>query len=226
MAIFKKKNGYSRRIYCLSCYFKYSNLIQFFKPYMKFITILLTIVFSTAMPLQVGAQGASPLQINPSAVPIQNIASSNADALWRPTPIQLNRIESTTKTYFAARDSNKFEDAYSQLSSRQKQFLTFPAYKKVLEEFNSNAGQTKGRELRVITWYKDTAQSDPGLYVAVDFASAFENLALHCGYVVWQEQQDGSYLLVREEVNVIDNTTMAKLKPGDLEKVYAQYRCK
>jgi hypothetical protein len=193
---------------------------------MKFLAILFTIAFSTAMPLQVGAQVASPLQINPSAVPVQNISSSNADALWKPTPIQLTRIESVTKTYFTSRDNNKFEDAYSQLSSRQKQFLTFTAYKKIVEEFNSNAGQAKGRELRVITWYKDTAQTGPGLYVAVDFASAFENLAIHCGYLVWQEQQDGSYLLVREEVNVIDNTTMAKLKPGDLEKVYAQYRCK
>ena len=193
---------------------------------MKFLTVLLTIAFSIAIPLKVGAQVANPLLINPSAVPMQNIASSNADSLWRPTPIQLTHIESITKKYFTARDNNKFEDAYSQLSSRQKQFLKFTEYKKILEEFNSNAGKSKGRELRVITWYKDTAQAGPGLYVAVDFVSAFENLALHCGYVVWQEQQDGSYLLVREEVNVIDNTTMAKLKPGDLEKVYAQYRCK
>jgi hypothetical protein len=194
--------------------------------HMKLLIVLLTIAFSTATPLLVGAQVVNPLQINPSSIPVQNIASSNADALWRPLPIQLARIESTTKSYFTARDNNKFEDAYSQLSSRQKQFLTFAQYKKIVEEFNSNAGQAKGRELRAITWYKDTAQTGPGLYVAVDFASAFDNLALHCGYVVWQEQNDGSYLLVRQEDNVIDNAAMAKLKPGDLEKIYAQYRCK
>ena len=60
---------------------------------------------------------------------------------------------------------------------------------------------------------------------AVDFSSEFQNLALHCGYVVWQEQLDGSFAIVREEDNVIEKTMVTKLKPGDLERIRAQYRC-
>ena len=57
------------------------------------------------------------------------------------------------------------------------------------------------------------------------FSSEFQNLALQCGYVVWQEQPDGSFAIVRKEDNVIEKTTMTKLKPEDLERIRAQFRC-
>jgi hypothetical protein len=44
--------------------------------------------------------------------------------------------------------------------------------------------------------------------------------------VVWLEQVDGSFLLVREEENYIDKTTEQKLKPDELEKVRVQFGCK
>lgn len=155
----------------------------------------------------------------------QNIASTNADRAWRPSPEQRAAIEATTKAYFSARDSNKSDAAYAFLSAKQKQFQPPDAYQQRIEEFNAKAGPVQTRRLRAITWYKDTPQAGPALYVAVDYSSEFPNLALHCGYVVWHEQADGTFLQVREEENVIDNATMAKLKPGALENVRAQFRC-
>jgi Protein of unknown function (DUF4019) len=155
----------------------------------------------------------------------QNIASTNADSSWRPSPEQLAAIEATTKAYFSARDSNKTEAAYAFLSAKQRQFQPPGAYQQRIEDFNAKAGPVQARRLRAITWYKDTPQAGPGLYVAVDYSSEFPNLALHCGYLVWHEQPDGKFLQVREEENAIDNATMAKLKPGALENVRAQFRC-
>ncbi len=157
--------------------------------------------------------------------PQQQIASSNADPAWRPSDDQLKSVESVTRKYFALRDSGKVEQAYALVSPRQKQYLSFSTFSRLVEEFNSKAGSSEGRTLRKFTWYRDTPQAGPGLYVAVDFSSKFEKLALHCGYVVWQEQSDGSFLQVREEVNVIDNETMAKLGPERLTQVRAQFRC-
>jgi 4-amino-4-deoxy-L-arabinose transferase-like glycosyltransferase len=155
----------------------------------------------------------------------QNIASTNADRAWRPSPEQRAAIEATTKAYFSARDSNKSDAAYTFLSEKQKQLQPPGAYQRRIEEFNAKAGPVQTRRLRAITWYRDTPQAGPGLYVAVDYSSEFPNLALHCGYVVWHEQADGTFRQVREEENVIDNATMAKLKPGALENVRAQFRC-
>ncbi|MFM9879571.1 MAG: DUF4019 domain-containing protein [Burkholderiaceae bacterium] len=157
--------------------------------------------------------------------PQQKISSSNPDTAWRPSAAQQELVETASRSYFAARDGGKTEAAYAFLSERQKQLLTYSAFQKLLEESYSKTGAVQGRHLQSLTWYKDTPQAGPGLYVAVDFAGTFANLALHCGYVVWQEQTNGHFLLVREEVNMIDNATMEKMTPGDIEKVRAQFRC-
>jgi hypothetical protein len=155
----------------------------------------------------------------------QNIASTNADPAWRPSPEQRTSLEATTRAYFSARDSNRTNEAYGFLSARQKQHQSPSAFQRRIEEFNAKAGLVRARHLRAVTWYKDTPQAGPGLYVAVDYSSDFPNLALHCGYLVWHEQPDGTFLQVREEENFIDNATMARLRPSDLEKVRAQFRC-
>jgi len=161
-----------------------------------------------------------------SAEPARHsIASTNADPAWQPSSRQRASVEAVTRAYFFARDSNKAEEAYAFLSARQKQYQPLSMFERRIEEFNAKAGAVQARRLRAITWYKDTPQAGPGLYVAIDYSSDFPNLALHCGYLVWQEQPDGALLQVREEENVIDNATMAKLKPSDLERIHAQFRC-
>jgi Protein of unknown function (DUF4019) len=164
-------------------------------------------------------------QVDPSAQPIHNVAPPAAEPNWRPTPEQKDFVGKVTLEYFAAKDSGRTEDAYRQLSPRQKQYLPFDSYRQILNEFNTKSGKVEGRQLKAITWYKDSPQAGQGLYVAVDYASQYPNLALHCGYVVWHEQADGSLLLVREEANVIDNVTMAKLKPEAIENARKQFRC-
>jgi hypothetical protein len=189
--------------------------------------ILSIALFWLLLPPSIVAQGQEPRRPAEQVPepPRQNIASTNADPAWRPSPEQRASIEVTTKAYFSARDSSKFDEAYAFLSARQKQYRPQGVFQRLIEEFNAKAGPVQARRLRAGTWYKDTPQAGPGLYVAVDYSSDFPNLALHCGYLVWQEQPDGRFLQVREEENVIDNATMAKLKPIDLEKVRAQFRC-
>lgn len=174
-------------------------------------------VAQQASPQAFPAQSFRPVQ--------QNIASTNTDLTWRPTAEQIASVEGVTRAYFSARDSNKFDDAYGFLSPIQKEHQPLPAFRRRVEEFNAKAGPVQSRYLRAFTWYKDAPQAGPGLYVAVDYSSEFPNLALHCGYLVWQAQPDGKFLQVREEENVIDNATMAKLTPSTLEKIRAQFRC-
>ena len=56
----------------------------------------------------------------------------------------------------------------------------------------------------------------------MDFASEFANLDIHCGYVAWYMQEDGSFRVVREEENSIDKAIQQKLKDGELDKLRAQ----
>ncbi|QJW85279.1 hypothetical protein HK414_23455 [Ramlibacter terrae] len=50
-------------------------------------------------------------------------------------------------------------------------------------------------------------------------------MALHCGYLIWQVQADGTFALAREEENVIDRATAARLQPAQSEQLRAQFGC-
>jgi hypothetical protein len=188
---------------------------------------LLAIIFFTVAG-QLCAQPASTLGTAPpsnsSEVP-QAFAASNPDSQWRPTSVQIELVQSRTRMYFAARDGGRFEEAYATFAPTQKTRVPFVAWRNSIEAFNSRAGKANSRAMRKITWYRNSPQGPPGTYAAVDFSSDFTNLALHCGYVIWQEQPDGSFDLLREEDNLIDREIESKLKPGQLEQVRAQFRC-
>lgn len=175
--------------------------------------------------LTVGVAGAATGQVDTTVRPSQKVLSPATEPNWHPTAEQQELIQKVTQAYFAARDNGRSEEAYGRLSPRQKQILPFGTYRQKLEDFNAKSGVVQARTLRAVTWYKDQPQGGPGLYVAVDYSSQFSNLALHCGYLVWQEQPDGTFLLIREEANVIDKEMMAKLKPEEIQKVRREYRC-
>lgn len=153
------------------------------------------------------------------------VSTGNRDSQWRPTSAQVQHVERQTLSYFAAKDGRKYQEAYALLSATQKQTLPFDRWSTLAEEFNSKAGEVRGRSIRKVTWYKDPPNTQPGVYAAADFSGLFDNAAAHCGYVVWHEQADGSFLLVREEQNFLDKATEAKLKPSEREKVRAQFGC-
>ena len=158
-----------------------------------------------------------------AATPPPTVAVGNRDRNWRPTPAQVQLVERQTYSYFTAKDARKYQDAYVMFSSAQKQTVPFEGWRARVDSFNSNAGEVRSRTIKRITWYKDPPSVDPGVYAAVDFSSQFANINVHCGYVVWHEQADGSLALVREEENFIDRETEAKMKPGDLEQARAKF---
>lgn len=179
------------------------------------------------------ASGAALAQLPASTPPSQaaaestshQVTASNPDAQWKPKDEQERRVVQAATNYFAARDERRFADAYALFSASQKQVVPFEGWKTQSESFYSSAGKPEGRTIRKVTWYKNPANVQPGIYAAVDFESRFSNLALHCGYVVWRQQMDGSFELVREEENSIPNSIMPKLTPEKLQSIRAQFRC-
>jgi hypothetical protein len=150
---------------------------------------------------------------------------SQVDPQWRPTTAQVELVERQTYAYFAAKDGSKYQEAYAQLSAAQKETTPFERWSSRADDFNSKLGQVRGRSIKKITWYRNPQGAAPGVYAAADFSSQFANSDIHCGYVVWHEQSNGSFLLVREEERFLDKETEQKLKPDELEKVRALFRC-
>ena len=168
------------------------------------------------------AEGPAPQTT--SAQPLQVTAPSNFDPTWRPSQLQTEQVKIITEAYFSARDSNQSEMAYRFLGEGLKSKISFAIFKNLISDFNEKAGQLVNRQIQTVTWYRDTPQQ-AGLFAAVNFGGNFSKLAMHCGYVLWQQQSDGSFLQVREENNVLDKTTAAKLSQVELDSIKAQYKC-
>lgn len=145
---------------------------------------------------------------------------------WSASSAQIEQVESQSRAYFSAKDGARYPDAYALLAPSFREMTPFARWSFLAQHFNATAGPVVRRDIKKITWYKDPPQEKLGIYAAVDFSSQFANMNVHCGYVVWAEQSDGSFRLVREEENSIDKDTESKLKPGELEKLRAQFKCK
>lgn len=152
-------------------------------------------------------------------------APKSADGQWHPVTAQVQRAELQSNAYFAAKDGRRYKEAYELLSPAAKQITPFERWRSDAETFNARMGQVLHRDIKKISWYKNPPQAPPGTYAAVDFSGRFTNANIHCGYLVWFERGDGSFLLVREEENFIDKATEQKMKPDDLKKVRAQFGC-
>ena len=150
----------------------------------------------------------------------------NADSQWHPAAAQVQRVGLQSIAYFAAKDGRRYKEAYELLSPASKQITPFERWRSVAEDSSAKMGEVLHRDIKKITWYKNPPQAAPGTYAAVDFSSQFTNANIHCGYLVWSEQGDGSFLMVREEENFIEKATEHKLKPNELKKVRAQFGCK
>ena len=146
-----------------------------------------------------------------------------AQSQWRPTREQEELVERQTLAYFSAKDSGKYQEAYSLFSPSQRQMISLERWISLAQQFNSRAGPVKSRKIKKVTWYKDPPNAAPGIYAAVDFAGEFANIDVHCGFVAWKMQEDGSFLVVREEENFIDKAAQQKLKEGELDKLRSQF---
>ena len=167
------------------------------------------------------AATANPLN---GEVPIV-LAPANPDKDWMPSAEQVRHVVDQSRRYFAARDAGQFDAAFRQYAATQKARLSFDGWRKGVQEFNDRAGGVQSRKLLRITWYKDPPQARPGVYAAVDFASTTGKLALHCGYLVWREQDDGHLVIVREEDNVLDKPSFAQVPVAKVAELKKAMHC-
>jgi hypothetical protein len=148
-----------------------------------------------------------------------------ADAKVSASAAQQEAVSLRTQAYFAARDQARYQEAYAMLGEGSRNLTTFERWQARVAAFNAKAGAVRERRIAKVTWYLNPPGADAGRYAAVDFVSRFAKLDVHCGYVVWNEQSDGSYVLVREEENSLDLATASKIKAADLDQVRAKLGC-
>jgi hypothetical protein len=143
------------------------------------------------------------------------------ESKWAPSAEQQKEVERLTRSYFSFKDGENYRAAYALLATTQ----SFDEWQAMAKSFNRQAGTVRSRKIAKVTWYNNSPQGPAGIFAAVDFMSEFENLSLHCGYVVWRLAADGSFQQIREEQNSITHEMQKKLTPEMLKAARAQFRC-
>jgi len=152
-------------------------------------------------------------------------ASATTGATWQASDAQVQAVERQSRTYFAAKDDHRLDEAYKMQSPALTNLAPFDRWRSDTEKVQSAIGPVVRRDIKKITWYKDPPNGSPGTYAAVDFTGQFTNTAVHCGFLVWREEGDGRFLLLREEENYIDKSTALTLTPEARQRALAQFGC-
>jgi hypothetical protein len=146
---------------------------------------------------------------------------------WEPSEGDQQAVLAATYAYFAARDRGLYSEAWSMLTDSMKQKSPIAEWQRSAADFNAAAGAVRARRVVEITWYNNPPDAArPGVYAAADYSGEFDRLEFVCGYVMWQLQPDGSFRLTREEQNLLDKATAAKLASIDRQPLRAQMGCK
>jgi hypothetical protein len=144
---------------------------------------------------------------------------------WQPSSSQKARVEELSKAYFAEKDAARYAEAWKRIGAGLRQQWTFEDWRDAMAASAARAGAMQQRELKKVTVYRSSQSGAPGTYAAVDFTGRFANADTYCGYLVWSEQADGSFLLMREEENYIYNATAARLTAEQQAKMRGVFRC-
>jgi len=180
--------------------------------------VLLAFFLAAAQPV---APPAAAVQPDPATTPLPAQAG---EAL--PDAAVQRVVLADSYHYFAARDAGRYEEAYGYIAPSMRAYLTPELYRQQIEPFNRGAGAVRQRLVTRMTWYRDPPDApSPGLYVAADFVSRFEDLFLHCGYLMWHQEADGTWKLAREEQTFVDTRTAEQMAPENRGTLPRQMGC-
>ena len=131
-------------------------------------------------------------------------AQEPAPADWQPTAEDERQVQELTRRYFALLDAGDAKQAHSLWSPENRAEMPLDARAAQINGFRDQAGKPGEHRIAALTWYVNPPDAPaPGIYVAADYERSYEKLALNCGYLMWYRGADGSYVLVREENNMM-----------------------
>ena len=162
-------------------------------------------------------------------VTVSDVASQDKSPVatkWEQTKEQAEDIQRLTYEYFTNRDTGNYQQAYALFAESLKAGISEHNWLDSVKQFNAKAGKPLKRQVSKLTWYnKPPISATPGIFAAADYISQFENVDIHCGFVIWKQQQDGSFQIVREEENFIDKATQSTMTDIDIASIKAKYGC-
>lgn len=138
-------------------------------------------------------------------------------------------VNTLTEKYLAAKDKADFKLAYGYLSEGMKAMRSYETWSAEEAEYLNHSGKLLEREIWRTTIYNNPADSpEPGIYIAADYESSYENYSIHCGFVIWflPGHDSVDYSVMREEFGNINKDILSIIPTNDLPSVRKQIGCR
>lgn len=145
------------------------------------------------------------------------------------TPEESQRVEEDirlrSEEYFRLIAEKRIDDAFAQVSADGMN-ADETKWKDGKLAFQATAGNPLQISIVKVTVYDNPVEApEPGLYVAADFSNVYENLPIHCGYLMWFRSIGGSFRITREETGHVTAEQLKSIPSDQLAEIKRMLRC-
>ena len=134
-------------------------------------------------------------------------------------------IRLRSEAWFRLITDKRVDEAYEQMSAGSRGGDE-AAWKRDMLSFQATAGKPLQISIAKVTLYDNPAEApEPGLYVAADFNNRYENVPVHCGYLMWFRPIGGEFLISRTEIGVITAEQLKSIPAAQLPEFKQRMRC-
>jgi hypothetical protein len=131
-----------------------------------------------------------------------------------------------TEHYFRLINDAKIDEAFQDLSP-ESGLWDAASWTRLKREFQAMAGPLQRIAVTKVTVYANPkSAAKPGLYVAADYRNTWQNVPIHCGYLMWYRMQNGEFRIIREETGHITAGDWQAMPEAQRQNVAQQLRCR
>jgi hypothetical protein len=131
-----------------------------------------------------------------------------------------------TESYFRLINDAKVDEAFQYLSS-DSDLWNAASWTRMKREFQAMAGALQRIAITKVTVYENPkSASQPGLYVAADYRNIWQNVPVHCGYLMWLRMENGQFRIIREETGHVTAAQWQAMPEAQRQNVAQQLRCR
>jgi len=145
------------------------------------------------------------------------------------TPEESQRVQDDirlkSEAWFRLIADKRVDEAFEQMSAGSHGGDE-AGWKRDTLSFQATAGKPVKIAIVKMTVYDNPAGAPkPGLYVAADFNNVYENVPIHCGYLMWFRPVGGDFLISRTEIGLITAEQFKSIPSVQLPEIKQQLRC-
>jgi hypothetical protein len=131
-----------------------------------------------------------------------------------------------TERYFRLINDAKIDQAFQDLTP-DSALWDAASWTRLKREFQAMAGPLQRIAITKVTVYENPkSASKPGLYVAADYRNIWQNVPIHCGYLMWLRMENGEFRIIREETGHITAEQWQTMPEAQRQNLVQQLRCR